>query len=97
MWQPEVILADFASRDGVAADVLALHAANEAFKQAADENCFPEQIKVLGLKPWAAKKLYAMTVPAKNVPVQMDQTIYHATLADSPKGLRRTRDASAGR
>ena len=38
-----------------------LFAAKEAFKQAADPNCFPEQITDLGLKPWDAKKLYALS------------------------------------
>ena len=47
------------------ADVLVLHAAREAFKQAADPNCFPEQITDLGLKPWAAKKLYALGTDPK--------------------------------
>ena len=42
------------------ADALAMNVAKEAFKQAADPNCFPEQIKTLGLKPWAPKKLYAL-------------------------------------
>ena len=85
MWQPEVILADVMNETGTAADVLALHAAKEAFKQAADEKCFPEQITTLGLKPWSAKKLYALTADAKTAPVKMDQSVYHTALADSPK------------
>jgi photosystem II stability/assembly factor-like uncharacterized protein len=84
-WQPEVILADIMNDSGTAADALALHAAKEAFKQAADPNAFPEQITTLGLKPWAAKKLYAITGGAKGVPVLMDQSIYSTALADSPK------------
>jgi photosystem II stability/assembly factor-like uncharacterized protein len=85
MWQPEVIIADVVTENGNPADVLALHAAKEAFKQAADPNAFPEQITTLGLKPWTAKKLYALTAEMKNSPVLMDQSLYHTGLADSPK------------
>ncbi|HSQ56913.1 MAG TPA: YCF48-related protein, partial [Gemmata sp.] len=85
MWQPEVIIADAMNDTASPADVLALHAAKEAFKKAADPDAFPEQIKLLGLKPWAAKKLYASTTPAKDVPVLMDQSIYDKALGDSPK------------
>lgn len=84
-WQPEVILADVLSESGSPADALALHAAREAFKQAADPNCFPEQITALGLKPWAAKKLYAMVQVPKAGDVRLDQSAYHTVLADSPK------------
>lgn len=84
-WQPEVILADVMNEHGPPMDALALHAAKEAFKQAADPNCFPEQITVLGLKPWAAKKLYALSLQPKVAQVLLDQSIYHPTLADSPK------------
>jgi len=84
-WQPEVVLADLVTEGGPAADVLALHAAKEAFKQAADPSAFPEQITTLGLKPWAAKKLYALAPDAKTHPVKFDQTVYAAALGDSPK------------
>ena len=60
LWQPEVVVTDAAAADAAPADVLVLHAAKEAFKKAADPASFPEQIDVLGLKPWAAKKLYAL-------------------------------------
>ena len=72
------------------ADVLALHAANKAFKQAADPNCFPEQITKLGLKPWTAKKLYAMTDDPKKASVLMDESVYHAALAESPRDFAET-------
>jgi hypothetical protein len=85
MWQPEVILADVVAENGSPADALALHAAKEAFKQAADPNAFPEQITTLGLKPWAAKKLYALSADARTAPVKMDQSVYSTALADSPK------------
>jgi photosystem II stability/assembly factor-like uncharacterized protein len=85
MWQPEVILADMVDVDGPAADALALHTAKEAFAKAADPEAFPEQITTLGLKPWAAKKLYALAHPAKKQQVLLDQSIYSAALSDSPK------------
>ena len=84
-WQPEVIVADSIADTDAPVDALALHAAKEAFKQAADEKCFPEQIATLGLKPWAAKKLYALTSGAKGVPVLLDQSVYNNALADSPR------------
>ena len=85
MWQPEVVVADVMNQSATAADALALHAAKEAFAKAADPKAYPEQIEILGLKPWAAKKLYASTTPARTVPVLMDQSIYSTSLGDSPK------------
>ena len=70
------------------------YAAKEAFKQAADEKCFPEQLTTLGLKPWAARKLYALTSRAKGVPVLLDQSIYINALADSPKDFTEPRRES---
>jgi len=84
-WQPEVILADVVTENGSPADALALHAAKEAFTQAANPECFPEQITTLGLKPWAAKKLYGMTSDAKTSLVKLDQSIYAIVLGDSPR------------
>ena len=84
-WQPDVIIADSLDETDAAGSALALHAAKEAFKQAADPKCFPEQITKLGLKPWSAKKLYAQTTGAKNVPVLLDQSVFHTALADSPR------------
>jgi len=84
-WQPEVILADLVVENGSSADVLALHMAKEAFTKAADPNAFPEQITTLGLKPWTAKKLYALAPQAKGSQVLLDQSIYSTVLGDSPK------------
>lgn len=99
-WQPEVIVADVASTDAHPCDVLVLHAAKEAFKQAADPNCFPEQITELGLQPWAPKKLYAMSPDDPTAPVKLDFTAFHNGLADTPKdyaeaGVRIAADESA--
>jgi hypothetical protein len=89
-WQPEVVIADSLVGTDSAADALALHAAKEAFAAATDPQRFPEQISVLGLKPWSAKKLYALTQGAKGVPVLMDQSSFHQTLSDSPKDYAET-------
>ena len=101
MWQPEVVLTDPVAADGPAADVLVLHAAKEAFKQAADPACFPEQITALGLKPWAAKKLYALTANAQSALVSLDQAGFYPGLSDSPRDYaepaeRVLADVSAG-
>jgi photosystem II stability/assembly factor-like uncharacterized protein len=85
IWQPEVMITDVVATDAKPADVLMLHAAKEAFKQAADPAAFPEQITELGLKPWAAKKLYAMGVASPQAPVRHDHTEFHKALGDSPK------------
>lgn len=85
MWQPEVVVTDVVATDAPPADVLVLHAAKEAFKQAADPTAFPEQITELGLKPWAAKKLYALSPAAPDAPVKVDLTQFHKRLGDSPK------------
>lgn len=85
MWQPEVIVCDLFATDANPADALALLAAKEAFKQAADPNCFPEQISALNLKPWSAKKLYALSLDPKTAPVKLDQTTFNSKLHDTPK------------
>lgn len=76
IWQPEVVVTDLVATDAKPADVLALHASKEAFKQAADPTCFPEQLAVLGLQPWAAKKLYALS-PDPKAPIKLDLTDIH--------------------
>lgn len=86
VWQPEVIVTDAVATDAPPADVLMLHAAKEAFKQAADPKCFPEQVTDLGLKPWAPKKLYALSPEDPAAPVKLDLTVFDAKLLDSPKG-----------
>lgn len=84
-WQPEVIVCDAYLASPPAGDALALNVAKEAFKQAADPSCFPEQITSLNLKPWSAKKLYATTADAKAAPVKLDQSAFNSKLSDSPK------------
>lgn len=85
MWQPEVVVTDVIATDANPADVLVLHAAKKAFDVAADANTFPEQITELGLKPWAPKKLYALSPEDRSAPVKMDLTEFNKGLGDSPK------------
>lgn len=90
MWQPEVIVCDQFATDAQTADALALHATKEAFKLAADPTAFPEQIQTLNLKPWGAKKLYALGTDPKATPVKLDQTVFSARLNDTPKDFAET-------
>lgn len=92
-WQPEVVVTDAATTDAGPAEVLVLHAAREAFRQAADPACFPEQITALGLQPWAPKKLYALAGSDPAAVVKYDLTEFVRELGES------ARDASepAGR
>ncbi|VTR91327.1 photosystem ii stability assembly factor : Uncharacterized photosystem II stability/assembly factor-like protein OS=Pirellula staleyi (strain ATCC 27377 / DSM 6068 / ICPB 4128) GN=Psta_0929 PE=4 SV=1: PSII_BNR: DUF1083 [Gemmata massiliana] len=89
-WQPDVIVCDLYATDTNPADALALNVAKEAFKQAADANCFPEQITALGLKPWEAKKLYALALDPKTAAVKLDQGAFSSRLNDSPKDFAET-------
>lgn len=85
MWQPEVIVTDAATREAGPAEVLVLHAAREAFRQAADPACFPEQITALGLQPWAPKKLYALAGSDPAAAVKYDLTEFVPVLGESSK------------
>ncbi len=89
-WQPEVIVCDLYATDTAPADALALNAAKEAFKQAADPKCFPEQIATFGLQPWSAKKLYALSLDPKTAAVKMDTGAFNNRLNDSPKDYAET-------
>ncbi len=78
-YQPEVILTG-SGDDGL--EGLIGEALREAFKQAGDEKAYPEHLSALGLKPWKAKKLYALT--AKGGPVMLDQNAASARLGTTP-------------
>ncbi|MGE3805844.1 MAG: YCF48-related protein [Gemmataceae bacterium] len=60
MWQPAVVITDHPDPavTGSPETALASEAIHEAFKAAGDPNVFPEQIKLMGLEPWQASKLY---------------------------------------
>ena len=49
----------------------------KAFKQAADPNCFPEQLSALNLSAWSAKKLYALAADPKVVTTREFPGLYH--------------------
>ncbi len=85
MWQPEVVVTDTATPDAGPAEVLVLHAAREAFRQAADPACFPEQIAALGLQPWAPKKLYALAGSDPAAVVKYDLTEFVAELGETAR------------
>jgi photosystem II stability/assembly factor-like uncharacterized protein len=87
MWQPEVIVTDVAAASASPAEVLVLFAAKEAFKQAADPAAFPEQITDLGLQPWSAKKLYALSHEDPAAPVKLDVSDFDVKLAACAKEL----------
>ena len=87
MWQPEVIVTDVAATSATPAEVLVLFAAKEAFKIAADPNAFPEQITDLGLKPWEAKKLYALSHEDPSAAVKIDVSEFELKLAGAAKDL----------
>src|SRR5262245_13501923 len=80
LWQPELVVCD---ADGSPA----AEAAREAFRRAEDPNAFPEQLRVLGLKPWQPKKLYALCADG---PVALDPTRSSVRLGDT------ARDFAAG-
>ncbi|HEY2911333.1 MAG TPA: YCF48-related protein, partial [Gemmataceae bacterium] len=87
-WQPDVIVTDVATAAADPAEVLALLAVKEAFKQAADPKAFPEQIEVLGLKPWTkAMKLYALSPNGPAAAVKLDVSEFDLKLASSVKDL----------
>lgn len=85
VWQPEVIVTDVVVVDAKGADVLVLHAAKEAFTRAADPAAFPEQLTDLGLKPWAAKKLYALSPDDAAAPVKLDLADFNLALGATAK------------
>ncbi|HEY8505944.1 MAG TPA: YCF48-related protein, partial [Gemmataceae bacterium] len=86
VWRPEVVVTDavYARADDPASGVVP-EAVQEAFKRAADENAFPEQLSVLGLEPWAAKKLYAAAPRSVGAHVHIDLTALRPHCGD---GLR---------
>lgn len=85
MWQPEVVVSDLLAEHTGPAEQLVLTAAQKAFKLADDPKAYPEQIDTLGLKPFAPKKLFALSPPA-DAHVTMDQTEFARLLVDTPQG-----------
>src|SRR5260370_15178668 len=86
MWRPDVIVTDFpdAKSSGWTSDALVVQAVREAFALAADPEACPEQIS-LGLRPWAASKLYARWMPSVGAEVAVDLNDASPRLSATPR------------
>ena len=82
IWQPEVVVTDFAASQ---ADSLIVETLQQAFQRAADPSAFPEQIEVLKLTPWQAKKLYTLWDGPGQPHVTVATTEQVRNLTDSPR------------
>lgn len=60
-WRPEIVITDHPDlrQTGNAIDALVTEALDEAIRQAADAQAFPEQIKQLGLEAWLVKRTWS--------------------------------------
>lgn len=97
MWGPDVIVSDLLSASASPAEQAVLAAVQKAFKLAEDTTAYPEQIEALGLKPVAAKKLYAVAPePSKDAPVKHDNTLFAKTLFNTPQGYAEPACAALG-
>jgi photosystem II stability/assembly factor-like uncharacterized protein len=76
IWQPEVLITDNPDEKatGLAADALVAEAVCEAFRRAADDKAFPEQLALLGLRPCKAAKVYACWHNQGGAQVSLDLT-----------------------
>jgi len=76
IWQPDVVLTDHpdVTVTGSAASALVAEAVHEAFKQAADAEAFPEQIKLLGLKTWQVSKVCSLWDKRDGSQIAIDNT-----------------------
>ncbi len=72
-WQPDVVVTDRLTPDASNEEQITLLHVQDAFDKAADPNAFPEQLKD-GLKPHAAKKLYALAPATGEANVTLDFT-----------------------
>ena len=82
VWQPDVIVTD-PPVDETAKTVAAV--LRKAFEIAADPEAFPEQIKELGLSPWASRKLLIGVEKADATCVKADVTSPLPRLGDSAR------------
>ena len=92
VWQPEVVVADDAGEplEAAVADLL-----REAFDRAADPGAYQEQINVLKLAPWKAKKLYARWDGPGTPSVVVHATEPRRRLDDSPRDFAAPASACA--
>jgi photosystem II stability/assembly factor-like uncharacterized protein/tetratricopeptide (TPR) repeat protein len=87
VWRPEVIVTDSPADQTTKTMSLVLR---KAFEVAADSDAFPEQLRVLGLEPWAGKKLLVALDKADPTAVKADTTSLLPRLNDSAKGYAST-------
>ncbi|MFL5331329.1 MAG: YCF48-related protein [Gemmataceae bacterium] len=82
IWQPEVIMTDFA---GSPAETLLVETLQTAFHRAADPTAFAEQIQTLKLTPWQAKKLFTLWDGPGQPHCVVPTTDPNRNLADTPR------------
>jgi photosystem II stability/assembly factor-like uncharacterized protein len=82
VWQPEVVITDFA---GAPPETLVVEAVRAAFDRAADLGAFPDQVKLLHLEPWRAKKLYTVWDGPGTAPVVLQSAEPRRRLGDTPR------------
>ena len=87
IWRPEVVITDAAVRGANGPERLVIEGLHKAFKLAEDREAFPEQIHVLHLEPWAAKKLFVIVDNPGPSAARYDMTEYRPRLEDNPQGL----------
>jgi photosystem II stability/assembly factor-like uncharacterized protein len=86
LWQPAVVLTDNGEEKAgsFGCDALLAEAVRVAFERAGDSKTFPEQLSGLGLQPWQAAKLYAVS-DTQPTQVQLDLTPIASRLQSSPR------------
>jgi photosystem II stability/assembly factor-like uncharacterized protein len=82
IWRPEAIVTDSPTDDTARTVNVILR---KAFEVAADPEVFPEQIKELGLEPWAGRKLFTTLEKAEPTAVKADLTSPLPRLGDSAR------------
>jgi photosystem II stability/assembly factor-like uncharacterized protein/tetratricopeptide (TPR) repeat protein len=85
-WRPDVVITDSpeAKVGGWTSDALLAQALQEAFKQAADEKAFSDQL-TLGLQPWSVSKLYARWPSQEGAEVAIDLNDPSPRLSGTPR------------
>jgi photosystem II stability/assembly factor-like uncharacterized protein len=84
IWRPEAIVTDAASDETAKTIHLVLR---KAFEIAADPEAFPEQIKELGLQPWAGRKLLVTLDKSDPTAVKADVNNPLPGLGDTAKSF----------
>jgi photosystem II stability/assembly factor-like uncharacterized protein len=82
IWQPDVVVTDFA---GAPPETLLVEALRDAFRRAADPQVFPEQLQLFKLAPWQPKKLYGVWDGPGMTPVVLQGAEPRRRLGDTPR------------